>query len=167
MSKHLFVVRHAKAEGSAFRDLERVLAPRGRRDSTLLGRWLETQSVTRPALAYVSGAARTQESWERMSTELSEPIAVEVRADLYGAGTDEVRGLIAATPDTVQTVLVVGHNPTMAGVVWELSSEVTSAAKAFESRGFPTAACAVLEMGTWDASLGRIAQFVVPADLRD
>ena len=60
--RHLLLLRHAKAVAhSKGGDIERELAPRGRRDAGLLGRHMLGKGL-RPDLALVSASARTRET---------------------------------------------------------------------------------------------------------
>ena len=75
-ARYLWLLRHAKTvtdPPSGGSDFDRVLAPRGRRDATALGRLFadqgkqlgpELKGVPRPAVALVSPAARTMATAE-------------------------------------------------------------------------------------------------------
>ena len=118
----LVLLRHAKAERINDRtDLERPLTERGHRDAGAAGAWLATQEL-RPDLVLCSPAIRTRQTWHDVAVALAEADPAgggpEVRyeAALYDAGRTELVDLLRAVPDSVGTVLVVGHNPTVSDV---------------------------------------------------
>ena len=160
-------MRHAKAESYAAEDRARMLTERGRRDAVEAGQWLAAKEIT-PDHALISSATRTAETWE--CVEQAFPGAVEVEYDdaLYSAGPATALDAIRGVPADARTVLVVGHNPTIAYLAHVLD-DGSSDAEAFEdmSEGYPTAALAVLEVPVaWadlDEGTARIVAFRPPA----
>lgn len=76
-----------------------------------------------------------------------ESLGQEERA-LYSAGPDAVLDLIHGIDDEVQTLFVVGHNPTMSVLAMTLDDGSTPVL--LESSGFPPAAAAVFTVdGAW------------------
>ncbi len=153
--RRIVVMRHAKAEPTAPSDHERALADRGRGDAEEAGRWLREQGIV-PDAALVSGALRTRETWEQVAAATECDVAPDFSAALYAAGWDTVFDLIREVDDGVQTLLVIGHNPTMASIV-ELIDDGDGDPDATTwmlTRGFPTCALSVFTVaGTW-ADLG-------------
>lgn len=111
----LVLLRHAKAEhpevGS---DFDRRLTTRGEADATAAGAWLASSGL-QPDLVLCSAAARTRQTWEGVATALPAP-EVRYELSLYEGGRTEVFDLLRTVPDSVNTVLVIGHNPTMSEV---------------------------------------------------
>ncbi len=154
-TRRLVVMRHSKAEPTAPTDHERPLARRGRDDAEAAGRWLREQGIT-PDVALVSDAARTRQTWERVAAGAGWDLAPGLSAPLYAAGADSAFDLLRAVgPDTL-TLVVIGHNPTMAYIA-ELIDDGDGDAQAttgLVTRGFPTSAVAVFDVaGPW-ADLG-------------
>jgi phosphohistidine phosphatase len=121
-ARTLVLLRHAKAETPGeMLDFERRLAPSGVADAGAVGSWLAEQGL-RPDLVICSAATRTRQTWQYASAALAaaHPGAPspEIRYEqgLYDGGRTEVIDLLRAVPDSVRTVLVVGHNPTMSDV---------------------------------------------------
>lgn len=162
--RRLVVVRHAKAEQLAPSDVERVLSERGRADGHALGRWLAEQGIA-PDIAYVSYAARTRETWDVLSAGAGWDLAPTVDGSLYGTDEDGVLELVHTTPAEAATVVVVGHNPTMAMLVQLLDDGEGEASGVVELGTFPTGAAAVFEIaGPWEdvaAMAGRLVAFEV------
>jgi phosphohistidine phosphatase len=147
----LVIMRHAKAEASAPSDLERRLTDRGHADAREAGEWLAQQEIVAQD-ALVSGAARTSETWEDVATGAGWDLDVAQYLDaLYTAGSDSALDLIRETDPGVQTLVVIGHNPT-AGLLAQLLDDGNGDEEAGNALvgGFPTAAIAVFEVdGDW------------------
>lgn len=118
----LILLRHAKAEtpGNEL-DVDRRLTARGETDADAAGAWLADERI-RPDLVLCSPAARTRQTWHGVAVALDQAHpgggSAEVRYEkgLYFGGRTEVFDLLRAVPDSVRTVLVVGHNPTVSEV---------------------------------------------------
>jgi phosphohistidine phosphatase len=118
----LILLRHAKAETPGeLPDFDRSLTERGTSDADAAGAWLVDERL-HPDLVICSSAARTRQTWQAASVALAQgdPArgAPEVHYEdkLYYGGRTEVFDLLRAVPDTVRTILIVGHNPTMSEV---------------------------------------------------
>jgi phosphohistidine phosphatase len=113
----LVLLRHAKAERpDGLSDFDRKLTETGETDADAAGAWLADERL-HPALVLCSSAARTRQTWQGVSIALAQAQpgggTPEVRYEdgLYHGGVTEVFDLVRKVPDTVRTVLVVGHNP--------------------------------------------------------
>jgi phosphohistidine phosphatase len=118
----LVLLRHAKAETpGAELDFDRKLTVKGETDADAAGAWLADERL-RPDLVLCSPAARTRQTWHGAAVALEQAHpgngSPEVRYEkgLYFGGRTEVFDLLKTVPDTIRTVLVVGHNPTMSEV---------------------------------------------------
>ncbi len=163
-TRRLVIVRHAKAEQFAPSDIERVLSPRGRADAAALGGWLAGQDIT-PDMSYVSSAARTRETWAAIAEGADWALEPQIDGALYGTDEDGVLELVQTTDDGINTIIVVGHNPTMAMVAQLLDDGDGTATGAVEMGTFPTGTAAVFEVaGSWSevvAGTARLEQFHV------
>jgi phosphohistidine phosphatase len=164
----LYLLRHAKSswDDPTLPDHERPLAPRGRRDAKRIAKHLRRLGHE-PELILCSSAARTRETLEllRPAVGASEVIVEE---DLYGASSDELLARIHIVPDSVASVMLIGHNPGLE----QLALALASAGDELEQLAakFPTAALATLAVAnSWsrlapgDATL---EAYVVPKQLR-
>jgi phosphohistidine phosphatase len=155
-SRTLWLLRHAKAvtdppPGGA--DFDRVLAPRGRRDATALGRLFAgrgeglgpaLKGVAIPAVALVSPAARTAQTAELVLAGMAAPPEVRLVDALYGADPDEVLAVVGDLSDDVTSAMVVGHNPTAHALSQGLLSPGDKKGRSLAVRhGFPTCALGV------------------------
>lgn len=149
----LVVMRHAKAEPDGPTDFDRPLAPRGHRDARAAGAWLAAAGV-RPSHALVSAALRTHQTWEDVALGAGWDLEPDLDRGLYAAGPESALDLLRLTPEDATTLVVVGHNPTMAMLValLEDGSDPALAAAALPAGHFPTSALAVLHLpGSWAA----------------
>jgi phosphohistidine phosphatase len=145
----LLLLRHAKSDyPTGVADHERPLAPRGEREATLAGDWLRANA---PAVDAVlcSTATRTRETLARTRIDA----AVDYVDRLYDATPGAVIAEINRVDPEVETLLVVGHEPTMSSLALGLASAEGSNSTAAEriSTKFPTSAIAVLRTAEpWD-----------------
>jgi phosphohistidine phosphatase len=117
----LVVLRHAKSawpDGVA--DADRPLADRGRRDAPVAGRWLREHA---PGIAAVvcSPAARTRQTWELVSAELGGTQSFRIDRRMYDASVHSVLAVVRGLPADVETALLIGHDPSLSALVFELS----------------------------------------------
>jgi len=109
----LVLVRHAKAEQFGPADHERALTERGLADATAAGEWLAAQGLE-PDTALVSTALRTRQTWARLVEAAGWDVEPSFDSTLYAADPETVLDLLRGLPRGSATVIVVGHNPTMA-----------------------------------------------------
>ena len=163
--RRLVLMRHAKAQAVAASDHERLLTERGTRDAAEAGRWARAAGVL-PDHAIVSTAARAHATWCAFREGAGLEIEPVLDPGMYSAGPDSAVEIMRTAPPDAKTVLVVGHNPTIAHLVHLLDDgSAEPVAFAEISAGFPTCALAVLEVsGAWadlDVAGARIAAFHV------
>lgn len=146
----LVIARHAKAETQASSDHARDLTDRGRSDAAAVGRSLQTGGL-RPQQALVSDAHRTLATWQAIAEAGAFDCLVKSSGPLYAASPEAAIDLIRETDDSVDTLVVVGHNPTMSYLALALDDgEGNAAASDAMTPGFPTASYAVFSVtGSW------------------
>jgi phosphohistidine phosphatase len=150
----LFLVRHAKAEHVQGKpDHDRGLASRGRKDARALGVWL-----SRPAHAVVldlvlsSTSERTRQTLDGVLA--GGVCAKDTRFDerIYDASAASLLDLLREIPDSVNSVLMIGHAPGIPVLATALVHHDSGSTEVIDrlSQGFPTAALAVLGFeGRW------------------
>ena len=164
----LFLLRHAKSSWAdpSLADLERPLAPRGRRDAKRIGKHLGRLDYS-PELVLCSPAARTRETLEFVRPALAASTVV-LEEDLYGASSDRLLARLRRVPDTVASVMLVGHNPGLHQLALALASGGDELGR-LEAK-FPTAAIATLDVPKpWsrlEPDAARLSAFVVPKELK-
>jgi phosphohistidine phosphatase len=174
----LWLLRHAKAVADPppdGEDFDRVLAPRGRRDAEALGRLfgqhgeefspLGGEPV--PEVAFVSPAARTMATADRVLTSVMPPPRRMAADDLYGAEPETVLQHLRALDDDVSSAIVVGHNPTAQALALGLLAIDDANREEIVRRGFPTCALAIyrLEVARWadvEAQCAILCELLIP-----
>ncbi|ROS74329.1 histidine phosphatase family protein [Cellulomonas sp. PhB143] len=159
----LVLLRHAKAEpGGATDDVLRPLALVGRKHAGNVGTALVADGLV-PDLVLCSPAVRTRQTWELASSRLGD-VDPEVRTvdALYPAGVAELMQVVHGLDARARTVLVVGHEPTMAATAEHLAGTGSDTSAVAQVRvGVPTATYSVLESdASWQAWEPRGARLV-------
>jgi phosphohistidine phosphatase len=122
-ARTLILLRHAKSDWSGGEpDIARPLAKRGRRQAPDAGRWLRA-NLDRIDLAVVSPAERARRTWDLVAAELDPPPQARIDDRVYAASDDELLEVVEGLPDELDTVVLVGHNPGLEGLVDRLTGE--------------------------------------------
>jgi phosphohistidine phosphatase len=160
----LWLLRHAKAVADppdGGDDFDRVLAPRGRRDATALATLLAQRDgdgdgfapgeAPLPQLALVSPAARTMATAELVLDGVTPAPEWRSPTDLYGAEPEDVLRHLRGLDDGLESVMVVGHNPTAQALALGLLDQKDKDRETIVRRGFPTCALGIyrLEIARW------------------
>lgn len=109
----LILMRHANAKGHhESGDKARELSTRGRIEARNAGLALANAQVQH---VLCSSAVRTRQTYQELGlkTPENDPIPVEFMDALYSGGVDIVLQRIGEIDDTVNTLLVIGHAPTI------------------------------------------------------
>jgi phosphohistidine phosphatase len=166
--KRVHLLRHAKSswKDPSLRDRDRPLAGRGRRAADAIARHLRAEGIG-PDLVLCSPALRARETLERIEPGLGRG-AVRVEPQLYGTGVDELVELLRRLPDRIESVMLIGHNPTLQELAVALAGPSPELAQ-IEAK-FPTGALVTLAFpeSHWHAlapGAGRLESFVRPRDL--
>lgn len=162
----LVLLRHAKSDyPDGVVDHARPLAARGEREAVLAGAWLRSGVIGPPVQAVLcSTATRTRQTLAR--TGLDAPVRYLDR--LYGATPGIILEAINGVDDTVDTLLVVGHEPAMSGLALGLAGPEGTNRVAAEhvTAKYPTSAMAVLKVsGSWsglEVGTAALVTFYVP-----
>ncbi|GAA4919544.1 SixA phosphatase family protein [Streptomonospora salina] len=139
MTKRLIVLRHAQAEplidGS---DHERALTPEGRDQARAAGATLASAGAL-PDHVVCSTALRARQTLESAVEAAGRIPDPDYERDLYGADVSAALEVVSRTDPDVETLLIVGHNPTMAQLVAAFMPD-----EPLDS--FPTAGLAVIDL---------------------
>ncbi|MBV9523957.1 MAG: histidine phosphatase family protein [Alphaproteobacteria bacterium] len=167
--RSLTLLRHAKSswEDGSIGDHERPLNARGRHAGRLIAALLAQRET--PDLVLCSDALRTRQTFEHVSAGLSGRVRVLYERDLYLADAETLLRRIAAVPNEVRRLLVIGHNPGMHELAASLAAMTPKGARGALDTKFPTGAVARYRFaGPWrdirDAALV-LTEFTTPADL--
>ena len=163
--RRLVLLRHAKSSWEDdLPDVERPLAPRGRRDAAAAGHWLAAH-VGRPDLVLCSTAVRTRQTWAAVAE--AEPdvlgaVPVHHEPSIYEAWSDTLLALARGLPDEVVTAVLVGHGPGLP----DLAERLNRGSGAAPLPAFRTSTVAVFALtGPWgalDPGTAVLSAFAVP-----
>ena len=148
-------------------DHDRPLSERGREAAPLVARYMADEGL-KPSLAIVSSALRARETFEYFRDAVGEA-TVRIEPQVYSADVDDLISLLRNVPPVLDSVLLIGHNPTMQDLALTLAASGTGLESARTK--FPTAALAILDVEVDDWSgLGpgaaTMAGFVTPKTLQ-
>lgn len=120
----LYLLRHAKSswDDASQPDFERPLANRGREACALIGEFIREKGIDFD-LVLVSPAVRTRETIKLIKEHAK--FRGEVRYDerIYEATVSQLLEVIAQVDDDRESILLVGHNPGMEGLLAHLTGE--------------------------------------------
>lgn len=161
--KTLLLLRHAKSswEDPSLSDFDRPLNERGVGDAKLMGKFICKMKID-PDLIVSSPAERARQTTELVLTSSGLQLELRFDARIYEASTRRLLEVISQIEDTVDTVMLVGHNPGFEELVEALTNT---------ERGMPTAALACIELRdnqwkTVGAGKGQPKWLVTPKDLK-
>ncbi|MCC2108626.1 MAG: histidine phosphatase family protein [Hyphomicrobiales bacterium] len=168
--RRLVLLRHSKAAREAGGgDRERPLTRRGREDAARVGRYLVEEKLI-PNLAVVSDAHRTRETLECLMAETGRRFKTLIDPALYLAEDFILLGELHKTPELVQTMLVVCHNPGLADFALRICGSGDAQSLAHMEMKYPTSGLALIDFGNtpwanikWGQ--GRLDRFVTPSML--
>lgn len=169
--RQLLLMRHAKAVRElGLSDHARSLTQRGREDTVRVARFLQDHKLN-PDLAIASDAKRTRETLELATGQFIPAPTTRLEANLYLAEPFAILKAIRATPPTVSTLLVVGHNPGIHELALALAGRGQQADVERLTLSFPTAAVAIVNLDCeWSAVAelaGRLERLVHAKVLRE
>ena len=103
-------------------DKKRPLTAHGRHQATSIGRWMAKNFVPIDAI-FSSSAKRAKQTAEICAEAAGLDLEVFLSDDLYDADVYAYLTAIKALADDIRSVLFVGHNPEISGVVRALTKE--------------------------------------------
>ncbi|HEY0130874.1 MAG TPA: histidine phosphatase family protein [Allosphingosinicella sp.] len=168
--KTLTLLRHAKSgwDDPVSRDFDRPLNPRGRRAARTVAREMKAQGLAFD-LVLASPARRVIETLEEVAAGYG---AIQPRYDqrLYLASTATLIEIVRATPDEVERLLLVGHNPGLEELALCLSRGDEAGLRGEVEVKYPTATVAEigLPVERWAEvreRTGSLVRFIRPRDL--
>mgnify|MGYP001545179887 CR=1 FL=1 len=132
--KKLLLIRHAKAGSHDLTDFNRPLTDSGIHDAEFMAHQLQKAGLL-PQYILTSAALRTQTTANIIAGTLNITHTAADQA-IYEAGTRTLFGIINHLPAEYDFIALVGHNPGISQVLYELSGE---------TRDMPPAGIALIE----------------------
>lgn len=170
--KRLTLLRHAKSSwsDSTQRDFDRPLNEKGKRAAARIGQYLVENDFSCDKLL-ASSATRVRETLNALDLPpdmLPEP---EFHDNLYLASATMLRETAAETDDSIDHLMIVGHNSGLEDLVFDLVPDDDSSPLRSEvEEKYPTATLATIEADIthWqdiERNSCRLVRFVRPRDL--
>ncbi len=164
--KHLFILRHGKSDWSVgVSDFQRPLNSRGEKSSHLIGKELKDRNLV-PDLIISSPAKRAASTAINVATECNyEQSKIFFDNEFYLGDEMTILSHLKQLSDEFQSVLVVGHNPTLENLITLLLSTKN------QEIDMPTATIAMIkiDIASWssiDFFLGQLVEIVKPKSLQ-
>jgi phosphohistidine phosphatase len=154
-------MRHAKAlkESVDLSDHNRQLSDKGKEDAKVMSESLKKENFI-PELIVSSTAKRTHKTAKIIQENLVlKPSSLLLESDLYEATTSDILHVIRSLSDNLNTVMLVGHNPSFTGMIGLLSQTFIE--------NLPTSGIAVIQFNfpTWKLiqnKSGNLVWFMYP-----
>lgn len=170
--KRLGLFRHAKSDwhDAVARDFDRPLNERGRKGAAVMGRHIIDHGVSWQRVL-ASPAVRAKQTIEIAEGATGVTIPIEWDRRIYLASSATLADVLREQPDSIESLLMVGHNPSLEDLIFDLVAEGTSAPyRGIVEEKYPTAAYAVLELdiAAWadlDDGCARLVHLMRPRDL--
>ena len=142
--KRLFILRHAQADAPmSGSDFERTLTDLGHTQAKALGTLMQEKDY-RPARVLCSSATRTRQTFEGVN-QTFENLPFYFEKDIYNATTGDLLAMIQRTTDSVDTLMIIGHNPYIYDLALRLAVDEQSQATQKLSTGYAPATLSVLD----------------------
>jgi phosphohistidine phosphatase len=160
--KQLLLLRHAKSswDDPSLADEDRPLAPRGRKAAKRLRAHVRRERIP-VGLVLCSPAKRAHETLDLVAP----PGEIVIERELYHATAAELLERLRRVPDTVDAVMLIGHEPAIRDLAVGLAGPESELA----DRKFPTGGLATLTFtGPWSTLApggAGLAAFVAPREL--
>ena len=145
--KTILLLRHAKSDrdNPTLADFERPLAKRGLKDAPRMGAVLSSFEIV-PDRILASPARRAKETAQLVAEACGYKKAIEWHEAFYGGNAEDLIVALQRLPNSMEQVLLVGHNPTMEETV----SALISGDERQPIITMPTAALACLQVDVRD-----------------
>ena len=161
--KRLILVRHAKSNLNQplVSDHNRILSESGRNDAKLIGQYLYNNNYF-PSHIISSTATRTLETAKIIIKEIGFKNNIEKQSLIYGTSMLEILNLIHNIDNKWNTVMLVGHNPT----ITQLINHITN----IKIDYMPTCGSTVIDFNSnWKEikKNGELIDFIYPKKIKE
>ena len=119
--KKLFIIRHTQKEEEKIGqdDYDRILSPRGIEDAQKIAEFLNNKNP-KIDLIVASPAKRTRQTAEILASKIEYKKNIMFNEVLYMAFVNELLETITYTYDSVDNMILVGHNPSLTALALTL-----------------------------------------------
>ena len=163
-------MRHARSEDQASSDFARELSPSGRSDANRMTAHFASQpQVHRPRWLVTSAAVRAEQTSDYVASGFALSATQRVSEPaLYLASPETIVSTLKETPDSIDCVALVAHNPGLTWLINSWSSRSNSPQETLDN--LPTMGCALFQtdISSWaDLATARRASLMTPKMLAD
>ncbi len=150
-TKLIYLIRHSKSDWEApFQiDLERPISDRGKKNAKELRKFLSDKKIQFD-ISYISHSKRTLETYSILKKEnlFKE---VKITKEVYEASPERLFELVKNTPDELNSILFLGHNPELEEFANELILRKNSPTEFSLFQKFTTSSiiCLNLKITSW------------------
>lgn len=170
--KRLTLLRHAKSDwlDRSLRDFDRPLNARGMRGAKAMGLYADEKKMTFDAVV-ASPAVRVTETIDHFEAAFGHTLNPDWDRRIYLASSVTLIDVLRGLPDDAGHVLMVGHNPGLEDLVFDLvPDDGSSPLRDVVEEKFPTAALAILDIAIdhWaelDNHQAKLVEVTRPRDL--
>jgi phosphohistidine phosphatase len=162
--KQIFLLRHAKSDWNNLsqQDFDRTLAKRGIEDANLLSQYIKEKHYL-ISRVFCSSAERAKQTFDICSDGFNFKIEnATYLEDLYFGECDQIINLIQCQAESLSSILIVGHNPTLHLLLEKLTKKTI--------KKFSTCSLAEINIeNSWkDLSLKKckLKSFIKPRELK-
>ena len=137
----LFLFRHAKSSWSdeTLDDFDRPLNKRGKKSAQVMGQYFVSQGV-QPDMVVCSKAKRCKATLKLLLKQGFAPHSQVFQNQFYLATSDKLLQVIKNTPETVKSLMIIGHNPGLETLAIKLCKDINNPDYLSIRKKFPTAA---------------------------
>jgi len=149
--KRIGVLRHGKAEHTPgmLSDFERKLTPKGEEKVASLAGNCLTQ-FGHPDCIFSSPAVRALRTSEILVQSAGFSSRIEIHEELYAADMQDIMDLMAGLPEEMESVIIVGHNPSIEDLLADLCREYIRLKPAYFYM-------IDLDIQSWDEIFGKVS----------
>lgn len=170
--KRLTLLRHAKSDwlDRSLRDFDRPLNARGMRGAKAMGLYAAEKKMVFDAVV-ASPAVRVTETIDHFEAAFGHTLNPDWDRRIYLASSVTLIDVLRGMPDNAGHVLMVGHNPGLEDLVFDLvPDDGSSPLRDVVEEKFPTAALATLDLAIdhWaelDNNKAQLVELIRPRDL--
>lgn len=145
--KKLSLLRHAKSDWQdpATRDFDRPLNDKGKRVSHAVGQWVATQKI---CFDYIiaSPAVRVRETLDYFIKGYGKKFDIDWDRKIYLASSATILDTVRGYDDEYDHILVVGHNPGIEDIIFDLVADDGSKNRNMVEKKYPTGAFSQLHL---------------------
>lgn len=160
--KRLYVLRHAKSswDDAQLADFDRPLNERGLETAPFMGRLMKERGlIPDTVVSSPANRARTTAKLVSEAAGIKQPILFDER--IYEASPLTLAKVLSEVQVDADSVMIVGHNPGMEGLIRFLTGEIAA---------MPTAALAVIDLDieSWDEldhQSGKLVEVLRPKEV--